>query len=77
MFNEKPPPDELLAASDIGKAVTTSLPESVVSFLFSKSALCYSYNEYLSSVWHLVFVAMFEPSSFYPMDDGRNYVEKF
>lgn len=33
VFNEKPPPDELLAASDIGKAVTTSLPDNVVSFL--------------------------------------------
>lgn len=32
VFNEKPPPDELLAASDIGKAVTTSLPDNVVSF---------------------------------------------
>lgn len=35
VFNEKPPPDELLAASDIGKAVTTSLPDNVVSFIFS------------------------------------------
>ncbi|KAJ0972686.1 hypothetical protein J5N97_020645 [Dioscorea zingiberensis] len=30
VFNEKPPPEELLAVSDIGKAVTTSLPDSVV-----------------------------------------------
>ncbi|XP_020260314.1 peptidyl-prolyl cis-trans isomerase CYP71 [Asparagus officinalis] len=30
VFNEKPPPEELLAASDLGKAVTTSLPDSVV-----------------------------------------------
>lgn len=30
VFNEKPPPDELLAVSDIGKSVTSSLPESVV-----------------------------------------------
>ncbi|XP_057481002.1 LOW QUALITY PROTEIN: peptidyl-prolyl cis-trans isomerase CYP71-like [Actinidia eriantha] len=30
VFNEKPPPDELLAASDIGKAITTSLPENVL-----------------------------------------------
>ncbi|KAL7607538.1 hypothetical protein Lser_V15G14768 [Lactuca serriola] len=30
VFNEKPPPDELMAASDIGKSVTTSLPENVV-----------------------------------------------
>ncbi|XP_020592745.1 peptidyl-prolyl cis-trans isomerase CYP71 isoform X2 [Phalaenopsis equestris] len=30
VFNEKPPPDELLAVSDIGKAVTSSLPDSVV-----------------------------------------------
>ncbi|KAG2670808.1 hypothetical protein I3760_14G104600 [Carya illinoinensis] len=30
VFNEKPPPDELLAASDIGKAVTTSLPDNVL-----------------------------------------------
>ncbi|KAK2968073.1 hypothetical protein RJ640_000488 [Escallonia rubra] len=29
VFNEKPPPDELLAASDIGKSVTTSLPDNV------------------------------------------------
>jgi len=32
VFNEKPPPEELLAVSDLGKAVTTSLPDSVVSF---------------------------------------------
>lgn len=32
VFNEKPPPDELLAVSDIGKSVTTSLPDNVVSF---------------------------------------------
>ncbi|KAK6138449.1 hypothetical protein DH2020_027824 [Rehmannia glutinosa] len=30
VFNEKPPADELLAASDIGKAVTTSLPDNVI-----------------------------------------------
>ncbi|PWA48018.1 cyclophilin71 [Artemisia annua] len=30
VFNEKPPPDELMAASDIGKSVTTSLPENVI-----------------------------------------------
>lgn len=34
VFNEKPPPDELLAVSDIGKAVTTSLPDNVVSLIF-------------------------------------------
>lgn len=33
VFNEKPPADELLAVSDIGKSVTTSLPENVVSYL--------------------------------------------
>ena len=33
VFNEKPPADELLAVSDIGKSVTTSLPDNVVSFL--------------------------------------------
>lgn len=33
MFNEKPPADELLAVSDIGKSVTTSLPDNVVSYL--------------------------------------------
>ncbi|XWS28600.1 hypothetical protein CRYUN_Cryun25bG0084400 [Craigia yunnanensis] len=33
VFNEKPPADELLAVSDIGKAVTTSLPDNVVRFL--------------------------------------------
>lgn len=30
VFNEKPPAEELLAVSDLGKAVTTSLPDSVV-----------------------------------------------
>lgn len=30
VFNEKPPPDELLAVSDLGKTVTTSLPDSVI-----------------------------------------------
>ncbi|KHG14061.1 Peptidylprolyl isomerase domain and WD repeat-containing 1 [Gossypium arboreum] len=30
VFNEKPPADELLAVSDIGKAVTTSLPDNVI-----------------------------------------------
>ncbi|CAI9303586.1 unnamed protein product [Lactuca saligna] len=30
VFKEKPPPDELMAASDIGKSVTTSLPENVI-----------------------------------------------
>ncbi|KAK4255217.1 hypothetical protein QN277_008242 [Acacia crassicarpa] len=30
VFNEKPPPDELLAVSDIGNAVTTSLPDNVI-----------------------------------------------
>ncbi|QCE09438.1 hypothetical protein DEO72_LG10g657 [Vigna unguiculata] len=30
VFNEKPPADELLAVSDIGKSVTTSLPENVI-----------------------------------------------
>lgn len=30
VFNEKPPPDELLAVSDIGKAATTSLPDNVI-----------------------------------------------
>ncbi|KAK4788780.1 hypothetical protein SAY86_020099 [Trapa natans] len=29
-FNEKPPPDELMAASDIGKSATTSLPDNVI-----------------------------------------------
>ena len=33
VFNEKPPADELLAVSDIGKSVTTSLPDNVVSYL--------------------------------------------
>lgn len=32
VFNEKPPAEELMAVSDIGKAVTTSLPDSVVRF---------------------------------------------
>jgi peptidylprolyl isomerase domain and WD repeat-containing protein 1 len=30
VFNEKPPPEELMAVSDIGKAVTTSLPDNVI-----------------------------------------------
>ncbi|XP_050367591.1 peptidyl-prolyl cis-trans isomerase CYP71 [Argentina anserina] len=30
VFNEKPPADELLAASEIGKSVTTSLPDNVI-----------------------------------------------
>ncbi|KAJ6798467.1 putative peptidyl-prolyl cis-trans isomerase CYP71 [Iris pallida] len=30
VFNEKPPPEELLAVSDIGKVVTTSLPDNLV-----------------------------------------------
>eukprot|EP00250_Pteridium_aquilinum_P011322 c19990_g2_i1 orf=539-2413(-) len=30
VFNEKPPPEELLAVSDVGKAITTSLPDNVV-----------------------------------------------
>ncbi|KAL6196131.1 hypothetical protein ACLB2K_031746 [Fragaria x ananassa] len=30
VFNEKPPADELLDASDIGKSVTTSLPDNVI-----------------------------------------------
>lgn len=30
IFNEKPPPEELLAVSELGKAITTSLPDSVV-----------------------------------------------
>ncbi|XP_047315913.1 peptidyl-prolyl cis-trans isomerase CYP71 [Impatiens glandulifera] len=30
VFNEKPPADELLSASDIGKASTTSLPDTVI-----------------------------------------------
>ncbi|KAL5710704.1 peptidylprolyl isomerase [Ranunculus cassubicifolius] len=30
VFNEKPPADELLAVSDIGKSATTSLPENVI-----------------------------------------------
>lgn len=35
VFNEKPPADELLDASDIGKSVTTSLPDNVVSYFLS------------------------------------------
>ncbi|KAI4386111.1 hypothetical protein MLD38_004072 [Melastoma candidum] len=30
VFNEKPPPDELMAVSDIGKSATTSLPDNVI-----------------------------------------------
>eukprot|EP00246_Nothoceros_aenigmaticus_P001782 TRINITY_DN12415_c0_g1_i2.p2 TRINITY_DN12415_c0_g1~~TRINITY_DN12415_c0_g1_i2.p2 ORF type:complete len:231 (+),score=38.89 TRINITY_DN12415_c0_g1_i2:935-1627(+) len=30
VFNEKPPPEELLAISDVGKATTTSLPDNVI-----------------------------------------------
>lgn len=32
VFNEKPPPEELLAISDVGKSTTTSLPENVVCY---------------------------------------------
>ncbi|KAK3041246.1 hypothetical protein RJ639_001529 [Escallonia herrerae] len=39
VFNEKPPPDELLAASDIGKSVTTSLPDNVHD---KDSGLCFA-----------------------------------
>lgn len=44
VFNEKPPADELLAVSDIGKALTTSLPDNVVSYLYLaiNSLLLYS-----------------------------------
>lgn len=44
VFNEKPPADELLAVSDIGKALTTSLPDNVVSCLYLaiNSLLLYS-----------------------------------
>nr|KAJ0193009.1 hypothetical protein LSAT_V11C800396420 [Lactuca sativa] len=41
VFNEKPPPDELMAASDIGKSVTTSLPENVVSSLLFAFKMIY------------------------------------
>lgn len=30
VFNEKPPADELLSVSDVGKSVTTSLPDNVI-----------------------------------------------
>ncbi|KAK8947181.1 hypothetical protein KSP39_PZI007233 [Platanthera zijinensis] len=30
VFNEKPPPDELLAVSDIGKSINSSIPDSLV-----------------------------------------------
>jgi hypothetical protein len=30
VFNEKPPPEELLSASDLGKTATTSLPDNLV-----------------------------------------------
>lgn len=33
VFNEKPPPEELLAVSDLGKTATTSLPDNLVCFL--------------------------------------------
>jgi hypothetical protein len=39
VFNEKPPPEELLAISDIGKLTTTSLPENVVWNSTSHSSL--------------------------------------
>jgi len=35
VFNEIPPPEELIPVSDIGKAVTTSLPDNVVQFLLA------------------------------------------
>jgi len=30
VFNEKPPPEELLSVSDLGKTATTSLPDNLV-----------------------------------------------
>ncbi|KAH9660058.1 peptidyl-prolyl cis-trans isomerase CYP71 [Citrus sinensis] len=39
IFNEKPPPDELLAVSDIGNSVTTSLPDNVGKMLEFKLGL--------------------------------------
>jgi peptidylprolyl isomerase domain and WD repeat-containing protein 1 len=33
VFNEKPPPEELLSVSELGKTATTSLPDNLVSFL--------------------------------------------
>lgn len=33
VFNEKPPPEELLAVSDLGSTATTSLPDNLVMFL--------------------------------------------
>ncbi|KAH9699900.1 peptidyl-prolyl cis-trans isomerase CYP71 [Citrus sinensis] len=39
VFNEKPPPDELLAVSDIGNSVTTSLPDNVGIMLEFKIGL--------------------------------------
>ena len=33
VFNEKPPPEELLSVSELGKTATTSLPDNLVCFL--------------------------------------------
>lgn len=32
VFNEKPPPEELLSVSDLGKTATTSLPDNLVCY---------------------------------------------
>lgn len=57
VFNEKPPADELLAASDIGKSITTSLPDNVVSFSF----LGCLYNACMSTFRH---VLLYQGNSF-------------
>ena len=59
VFNEKPPADELLAVSELGKAVTTSLPDNVVSsFIFILPLLsCHlvkpvtAYNFYIQGMY--------------------------
>lgn len=50
IFNEKPPPDELLAVSDIGNSVTTSLPDNVVSFLFIHLFLWGNHGQFVLSL---------------------------
>lgn len=53
VFNEKPPPDELLAVSDIGKSVTTSLPDTVVGFFFLISRRGLDHNIKLIWIFYL------------------------
>lgn len=59
VFNEKPPPEELLAVSDLGKAVTTALPDNVVMYLVSYSTCIFyplrNYNFVVSKCQIFIF----------------------